>query len=98
MFLSGLTDEVAADMPAVLQDGLRRLATWLHASSFAQEAGFAEAAAMKAPSPSQWGPPPGWDMVIMGHRDFMTRRGGVIPAIISKVEDLYDDRGTDGSH
>lgn len=96
-FLSALTEEIAAEMPAVLQDGLIRLAAWLQASGFIHEGDLAQDAASRAPSPAanSWGQPPGWDMVVMGHRDFMTRRGGIIPTIISRVEDHFGDSGSE---
>jgi hypothetical protein len=90
-FLEEMTP-VSAEMPEKLHQTLGLFTSWLKKIGAPEEAARAEelAAAIPRPTPSPWDFPtePRWGM----GREYFTRRGGLIPAVVSKVETYFRGR------
>ncbi len=89
--LTSITD---AELPATLRDGLEHLTTWLSRVGAEDESRDVAkiAAAVPMPTYGPWGPHggTGWGM---GGRAYFTRRGGLIPAVVSRIEEFFGEPG-----
>jgi len=96
-FLSALDNSTMPELPDTLEDALQLVSGWLAkvGAGDASERVSTKARTVPPLDYGPWGPPyrSGWGM---GGREYFARRGGLIPAVVSDVEEFFRCKTEEG--